>query len=105
MEKLYTVASYVGDHPLDNQDWWGEGFTDLQEAITAAQDQHQKIAVKFADVYTMVLDYEAIEAGEDDVVWLIHQDKVRLGQDAEAFANYLATRDDGPPESVYGATK
>jgi len=97
MEKLYTVASYVGDYPLENQDWWAEGFTDLQEAIDAAREQHNKMSVKHADVYTMVLDYEQIEAGGDDVLWLIHQDKIRIGEDAEAFANYLSSREDDDP--------
>jgi hypothetical protein len=103
MEKLYTVASYIGDFPLDNQDRRlrkrygkvrGHRFTDLQEAITAAQEQHQKMSVRDTNVYTMVLDYEAVETGGDDVLWLIHQDKIRIGEDAEAFANYLASRED-----------
>ena len=85
---MYYVATYVGDYPAENQDYWLCSFMSKSNAIEAAEKQHNKLVARIGnDIHT----YICVKDKDDDfiAVWLRYKDETFHGVNAERFSRML----------------
>jgi hypothetical protein len=86
----YSICSFDGDYPLDNQPYWGYKLNKLDDAISLARAQHSKLAERDGDgIYTVIL----IEEEEDDTIYWISYKGTEISNKLEAtkLADSLAS--------------
>jgi hypothetical protein len=86
---MYGIITFVGDFPVEGQPEWTTEYLSIVEAIGAASKQHQELKDSENDQhYTVVLDLDPNV--DDDVKWIIYQDKETVGEEAQMLADKLA---------------
>jgi DNA-directed RNA polymerase subunit F len=86
---MYGVITFVGDFPVEGQPEWTTEYQTIIGAIDAAKKQHEQFKVIENDEhYTVVLDLDPNT--EDDVKWMIYQNKEIIGEEAQHLADTLA---------------
>jgi hypothetical protein len=86
---MYVVITFVGDFPVEGQPEWTTDYSTIIDAIGAAKRQHQLLKEAENDQhYTVIMDEDPNI--EDDVKWIIYQDKETVGEEAQVLADKLA---------------
>jgi hypothetical protein len=85
----YEVVSFTGDFPLAHQPNWDVQYVTRAEAIKEGRLQHELFNIEqHNEHYTMVLDLDKNE--DEEVAWIIYQDKEYVGLKAQRLADDLA---------------
>lgn len=87
----YRIQTMSNDYSVENQKYWDVTFSNLDEAIAAALEQHASLDSltsnnEHNDLHTLISDDEDYQ----NLVWLFHEGKVYRGVEANVLGDMLA---------------
>lgn len=84
----YQIMTYIGDYPVESQKYWDVTFPHLIMAEAAARIQHSNLLqISENEHYTVVIN---VDTEDEDVLFIIYQDRELRDKLAEALADKLA---------------
>ncbi len=87
----YEILSLDGDYPVPNQLYWNNEYIHEDDALDEMRIQHEALRHHYSDKFHTMIIISEVAQGENDVIFLLHNDVLYDYDNAYEKAQELET--------------